>query len=594
VAPWEFRVWAPNAGKVAVRYGDSSGSSGSAPSTVPLVAGVDGWWSVTADVDPHTTYGFLLDDAEEPIADPCSRWQPDGVSGLSRIFDPSEFEWTDQQWTGRPLGGGLIYEMHIGTFTPEGTFDAAIDRLDHLVDLGVSFVELLPVNAFNGVHNWGYDGVFWYAVQHSYGGPEGYLRFVDACHAHGLAVIQDVVYNHFGPAGLVHHEYGPYLHQTNVSTWGLLINLDGEQSDPVREHIVENTLMWLRDYHVDGLRLDAVHALVDHRAVHILEEIAEEVDALAVHLNRPLSLIAESDLNDPRLISHRSAGGYGLTAQWSDDFHHVAHVALTGERVGYYGDFGSMESLAKVYTGAYFHARSWSSFRGRVHGKPIDERSTETWRFVVYAQNHDQIGNRAAGDRLASSLAPEDLALAAVLVMTAPFTPMLFMGEEWAAATPWQFFTSHPDEGLGELTAQGRHKEFARMGWDASLVPHPQDPETFRRSKLDWSERDKPANAAVLKLYRDLARIRRERTELTDPRFLRTAVRYDEGERWLLLDRHGVQVAFNFGDDEQRVPFAANSPTLLLGTVDGVVVEEHGLGACAVVLPPHSAAIIGC
>ena len=352
--------------------------------------------------------------------------------------------------------------------------------------------------------------------------------------------------------------------------------------------------MWLRDYHVDGLRLDAVHALVDHRAVHLLEEIAEEVDALSAHLGRPLSLIAESDLNDPRLITPRAGGGYGLTAQWSDDFHHVLHVALTGERVGYYGDFGSMESIAKVYTHGYFHDGSWSSFRGRRHGRPIDERTTETWRFVVYAQDHDQIGNRAAGDRLTETLGPEDLALAAVLVMTAPFTPMLFMGEEWGATTPWKFFTSHPDEGLGELSAANRFKEFARMGWDEALVSHPQHLDTFHRSKLDWSEPNKPEHAALLDLYRQLARIRRDRVELTDPRFRRTDATFDESARWLLMNRHGVQVAFNFGDDEQRVPFAANAAELLLGTHPGVVIEDFGMGACSVTLPPHAAAVIGC
>ena len=585
-----FEVWAPNADRVAVRL---AGTTGGVPDEVPMVRAVDDWWSVTVD-HPESVldYGFLLDDADEPRPDPRSRWQPNGVFGLSRTFDPSMFTWTDQGWTGRPLAGGLIYELHVGTFTPAGTFDGAIERLDHLVDVGVSFVELLPINAFSGTHNWGYDGVFWYAVQESYGGPEAHLRFVDACHARGLAVIQDVVYNHFGPAGLVLPDFGPYLHQSNQSTWGLLVNLDGDRSDEVREYIVDNALMWLRDHHVDGLRLDAVHALVDSRAVHLLEELAEEVDALATHLGRPLSLIAESDLNDPRLITSRAAGGYGLTAQWDDDFHHVLHVALTGERTGYYGDFGSMQALAKVYTHGYFHDGSWSSFRGRRHGRPIDERTTETWRFVAYAQDHDQIGNRAAGDRLTASLDRDDLALAAVLVMTAPFTPMLFMGEEWGATTPWQFFTSHPDAGLGELTAANRFKEFARMGWDEAVVSHPQDPATFARSKLDWSEVDKPSHATLLDLYRRLARLRRDRIELTDPRFGRTKVSYDDGDRWLLLDRRGVQIAVNFDDQPHRIPLAADAPLLLIATTDGVLVEDHGMGASTVTMPAHTAAVI--
>ena len=597
---FSFEVWAPNADRVTLRLagagregGTAGADDGGAPTDVPMIRGVDDWWSVDVErPEAEVDYGFLLNDSDEALPDPRSRHQPDGVFGLSRTFDPGAFAWTDRAWTGRPLAGGLIYELHIGTFTPAGTLDSAIERLDHLVDLGVTFVELLPVNAFNGTHNWGYDGVFWYAVQSTYGGPEAYLRFVDACHARGLAVIQDVVYNHFGPAGLDLPQFGPYLHESNQSTWGLLVNLDGERSDEVRDYIIGNALMWLRDYHVDGLRLDAVHALVDARAVHLLEEVAVEVDALSVHLGRPLTLIAESDLNDPRLITPRAAGGYGLSAQWDDDYHHVLHVALTGERTGYYGDFGSMQALAKVYTHGYFHDGSWSSFRGRRHGRAIDERTTETWRFVVYAQDHDQIGNRAAGDRLTAILDREDLALAAVLVMTAPFTPMLFMGEEWGATTPWQFFTSHPDEGLGELTAAGRFTEFARMGWDESIVSHPQDPSTFERSKLDWAEVDKPAHAAVLDLYRQLARLRRDRIELTDPRFQRTVASYDDSARWLLLDRRGIQIAVNFDDEAHRIPLAADAPRLLIATGDGVELEAHGMGVAAVTMPAHTAAVI--
>ncbi|WP_240615741.1 malto-oligosyltrehalose trehalohydrolase [Nakamurella deserti] len=579
-----FEVWAPTATTVSVQVDGE---------VVPMSARADGWWGVEV---PHTgaevDYGFLLDDATEPLVDPRSRRQPHGVHGLSRTFDPTAYAWTDRKWTGRQLAGGLIYELHIGTFTTEGTFGAAIGKLDHLVDIGVSLVEVLPVNGFNGEHNWGYDGVLWYTVQESYGGPAEYQRFVDACHERGLGVIQDVVYNHLGPSGNVLPQFGPYLHDAGASTWGSLLNLDGPDSDPVRDYIIDNAVMWLRDYHVDGLRLDAVHALVDHRAVHLLEELSAEVDALSAHLGRPLTLIAESDLNDPKLITPRAAGGYGLTAQWSDDFHHVLHVALTGERVGYYGDFGSMESIAKVYRSAYFHDGTWSSFRGRAHGRAIDTRTTESWRFVVYAQDHDQIGNRAAGDRLTDTLGARDLTIAAVMVLTAPFTPMLFMGEEWAASTPWQFFTSHPDEELGEATAKGRFAEFSRMGWDEAIVPHPQDPETFRRSKLDWSESAEDHHSDILDLYRRLAVIRREHPALTDPRFGRTRVDYDESARWLLLDRGGVQVAFNFSDDEHRVPFLAHAPELLLGTVGEITVEDFGMGACSVTLPPHSAAVL--
>src|SRR6195952_2198064 len=307
-----------------------------------------GWWRAEVDAEPEADYGFLLDDTETPRPDPRSRRQPAGVHGLSRRFDPSAHAWGDSSWTGRPLAGGVVYELHVGTFTPEGTLDAAIGRLGHLVRLGVDFIELLPVNAFNGAHNWGYDGVLWYAVQEEYGGPAAYQRFVDAAHRQGLGVIQDVVYNHLGPSGNYLPQFGPYLADGAGNTWGEGLNLDGPGSDQVREYILDNAMMWFRDYHVDGLRLDAVHALRDTRAVHILEEFARRTDALAVQLGRPLFLVAESDLNDPRLIYPRAAHGYGLAAQWSDDFHHAVHVNVTGETDGYYADFGSVGALAKV------------------------------------------------------------------------------------------------------------------------------------------------------------------------------------------------------------------------------------------------------
>ena len=370
-------------------------------------------------------YGYLLDDAETPRPDPRSRRQPDGVHGLSRAsFDPAAHEWHDDGWTGRQLAGGVIYELHIGTFTPEGTLDSAIERLDHLVELGVDFVELLPVNAFNGTHNWGYDGVLWYAVHEAYGGPAAYQRFVDACHARGLAVIQDVVYNHLGPSGNYLPEFGPYLHDARANTWGASVNLDGPGSGEVRRFIIDNALMWLRDYHVDGLRLDAVHALVDHGAVHMLEELAER-GRRAVVAPRPA---ADADRRErpQRPADHppaRGARGTGITAQWSDDFHHAVHVAVTGETVGYYADFAPLAALRDVFERGFFHDGTWSSFRGRVHGRPIDRERMPAWRLVVFDQDHDQIGNRAAGDRLAASVDEGGLAIAAVLTLLSPFTP---------------------------------------------------------------------------------------------------------------------------------------------------------------------------
>ena len=389
------------------------------------------------------------------------------------------YEWSDSGWTGRQLAGSVIYELHVGTFTPQGDLDAAIGKLDHLRSIGVDFVELMPVNAFNGTHNWGYDGVGWFAVHEGYGGPDAYRRFVDACHAAGLGVVQDVVHNHLGPSGNYLSLFGPYL-KDGRNTWGDLVNLDGEGSAEVRRYILDNVRMWFEELHVDALRLDAVHALSDTSPVHLLEEMAIETAALSAHLRRPLTLIAESDLNDTLLVRPREAGGYGLDAQWSDDFHHAVHVALSGETAGYYADFEPLEALAKVCERGFFHDGTWSSFRERDHGGPVDTEHMPTWRLVVANQNHDQIGNRARGDRLAEHLDDDQLACAALLTLAGPFTPMLFMGEEWAASSPFQFFTSHPEPELGTATAAGRIAEFEMMGWNADEVPDPQDVETFR------------------------------------------------------------------------------------------------------------------
>jgi maltooligosyltrehalose trehalohydrolase len=515
---------------------------------LPLDSTENGYWISDTPLAPSTDYQIMLDDGD-PIPDPRSLWQPGGVHGASRVFDASTFAWTDSGWTGRQLAGGVIYELHVGTFTPDGTFDAAIERLDHLADLGIDFVELLPVNSFNGTHNWGYDGVLWFAVHDAYGGPAGYQRFVDACHARGLAVLQDVVYNHLGPSGNYLPRFGPYLTDASANTWGASVNLAEAE---VRRYILDNAVMWMRDYHADGLRLDAVHALVDPSPKHLLQELSEETDALSAFLGRPLTLIAESDLNDPKLILPREAGGYGLTAQWSDDHHHALHVALTGETTGYYSDFASLGALAKTATRGFFHDGTYSSFRGRDHGHPLDP-SVPTWRLVTFAQDHDQIGNRAVGDRLTASATYGQLAIAAVLTMAGPFTPMLFMGEEWGASTPWQFFTSHPEPELGRATADGRIAEFERMGWDPDVVPDPQDPQTFLRSKLDWSELGIGDHARLLTLYRELAQLRQTVPELTDPRFERLTATFDDASREFRLDRGQLTILVNFGAEPRPI-----------------------------------------
>ncbi|ALX66328.1 malto-oligosyltrehalose trehalohydrolase [Microbacterium sp. XT11] len=593
-----IEVWAPAARRVRVRLLTASGGirdeRGLRPSTRP------GWWCADIDLADGDRYGFLLNDADDLRPDPRSRRQPDGVHGPSAAFDPSAFSWTDAQWTGRQLAGAVIYELHVGTFTPEGTLDALIGRLDHLADLGVTHIELLPVAAFNGTWNWGYDGVLWYAVHETYGGPRAYQRLVDAAHARGLAVVQDVVYNHFGPSGNHLPEFGPYLRDGELTSWGDSVNLD---EPAVREYIVENALMWLRDFHVDGLRLDAVHALHDDQPVHILRELAERVDALSAQLDRPLSLIAESDMNDPTLILPREAGGYGLTAQWSDDWHHAVHVALTGETEGYYADFAAADAVAKVSQSGFFHDGTFSSFRGRPHGRPIPD-GVPAWRLVTFVQDHDQVGNRAEGDRLSATLSADRLAVAAVLTLTAPGTPMLFMGEEWGASTPWQFFTSHPEPDLGRATAEGRIAEFARMGWDPAVVPDPQDPRTFERSHLRWSERDDPVHARLLALYRDLIALRRAVPALTDPDMSRTRVetmpspdRPDAAPdaRVYRIERGDVAVLVNLSGCDAEFEVGSATGVLLataeVGVADGRVTVPRD--AAAIVRDPGPAPACG-
>ena len=553
-----YRVWAPLPSEVELEV---------AGERTPMTATGDGWWQADLlDGGEPADYAFVLDGGP-PRPDPRSAWQPNGVHGPSRLVDHDAFDWTDQTWRGVPLAGGVLYEMHVGTFTPEGTFDAAVGRLDHLVDLGVSAVELLPCNAFAGRWGWGYDGVAWYAVHDPYGGPDGLKRFVDACHARGLGVVMDVVYNHLGPAGNYLPEFGPYLTSAHSTPWGPAVNLDMPGSDEVRRYVVDNALMWLRDYHVDGLRLDAVHALVDERATHLLEELAVEVEALGARLRKPLFLVAESDLNDARLVTSREAGGYGLSGQWADDVHHALHALLTGERSGYYGDFGSLPTLAKALTGVFVHDGTWSSFRERRHGRPVPA-TLPGHPFVVYLQDHDQVGNRATGDRVSATLSPGLLKVGAALVLTSPFTPMLWMGEEWGARTPWQFFSDHEGD-LGEAVRQGRRAEFASHGWDTEDVPDPQAESTFRASQLDWSELEQDDAAELLAWTRDLVALRRERPELSDGRRDRVQVSYDEDARWLVVRRGTLALAVNLAADRQVVPLPGTPQQVLLASATG-------------------------
>jgi len=581
-----FDLWAPRPDRVRLVV-----SSGDGDDIVEMTRDDDGWWTPQGPVpEEEVDYGYLVDDSDKPLPDPRSRHQPAGVHGRSRTFDPGTFAWSDDHWTGRQLAGSVIYELHVGTFTPEGTLDAAAGRLDHLVELGVDLVELLPVNAFNGTHNWGYDGVLWSAVHEQYGGPTAYQRFVDNAHAAGLGVIQDVVHNHLGPSGNYLSVFGPYLKAEGSNPWGSLVNLDGEGSAEVRHYILDSVQMWFTDFHVDGLRLDAVHALSDDSEMHLLEEMATEVGALSAHLRRPLTLIAESDLNDARMVTPREAGGLGVDAQWSDDFHHAVHVALTGETSAYYADFEPLSALVKVCERGFLHDGTFSSFRDRDHGAPVDTARMPTWRFVVCSQNHDQVGNRATGDRLTGQLDEDQLVCAAMLTLAGPFTPMLFQGEEWAASTPFQFFTSHPEADLGKATAEGRIREFAAMGWDPGVVPDPQDPETFRRSKLDWSEPETGTHARMLAAYQRLVELRRALPSLTDPSFGATKCTADEKSRLFTMRRgaKGLEslMVVNFGDQAVDVPVGKNLD-LVFRTP-----SLPGLADGRLQLPPHAGALL--
>ena len=551
----DFAVWAPLPKLVRL---DVDG-------TVHDMTADDGWWRASVDCAADARYGFLLDDEPEVLPDPRSPRQPDGVHERSQLWDPAAARWTDQRWRGRTIEGAVIYELHTGTFTAAGTFDAAIDKLDYLVDLGVDFVELMPVNAFNGTHGWGYDGVLWYAVHEPYGGPDGLVRLIDACHARGLGVLIDAVFNHLGPSGNYLPQFGPYLSSVS-NTWGESLNLAGPDADEVRRYIIDCALRWMRDFHADGLRLDAVHALVDNTAIHILEEMAAETDSLSTELGRPLSLIAESDLNDPRLITPRDHGGYGLTAQWDDDIHHAIHTAVSGERQGYYADFGSMSALATTLRNGYFHAGTYSSFRHRRHGRPLDKSLIPATRLMAYTCTHDQVGNRAVGDRPSQNLDHGQLAIKAALALGSPYTAMLFMGEEWASSRPFQFFSSHPEPELARATADGRKAEFADHGWDAAKIPDPQDPETFLRSKLDWAEVSDSEHARMLGFYRDLIALRHSEPAMADPWLTHLTIDYDEEQRWIIMRRGPIAIACNLGTEDVDVP-AAGEPVLGWGGI---------------------------
>ncbi|HEY6798133.1 MAG TPA: malto-oligosyltrehalose trehalohydrolase [Kineosporiaceae bacterium] len=546
----EFRVWAPCAASVDLVLPPSE-------DRLPATPTGGGWWAAQAPGAGHGTDYWFSIDTGKPRPDPRSPWQPSGVHGPSRVFDAGRHRWRSASWAGRDVAGAVFYELHVGTFTPAGTLDAAAGELDHLVQLGVDVVELMPVAAFDGSRGWGYDGVDLYAVHEGYGGPAALQRFVDACHLRGLAVCLDVVYNHLGPSGNYLQDFGPYFTEHHETPWGAAINLDDDGRLEVRRWIVDNALRWFTGFRVDALRLDAVHALVDDSERHLLAELSDAVAGCAERLGRPLALIAESDLNDPRMVEPTPAGR-GMTAQWADDVHHAVHALVTGETAGYYVDFGSVDVLTHALTRVFVHDGGYSSFRSRPWGRPVDPARTPGHRFVAYTQTHDQVGNRAAGDRLAALASPDRCAAAAALVLTSPFTPMLFMGEEWAASTPWQFFTDFDGE-LGRAVRQGRRAEFGRHGWRADDVPDPQSPATREASVLRWAERSRPPHDRMLDWYRRLIALRRQEPDLRDDDL--RSVRVTTGPRsgtvgrgWLVVHRGRFDVLVNLTGGPADLP----------------------------------------
>jgi maltooligosyltrehalose trehalohydrolase len=571
-------VWAPRAER-SVEVVLAGGTR------VPLVPGERGRWSVEVDgLGPGCDYAFSIDGGPAR-PDPRSAFQPHGVDGPSRVVDHAAFAWTDGDWAGFDLPAAVLYELHVGTFSPEGTFDGAIARLDHLVALGVDAVELLPVVEFPGRRGWGYDGVDLWAPHHAAGGPDGLKRLVDACHARGVGVVVDVVYNHLGPAGNHLGEFGPYFADRHPTNWGPGLNVDGPGSDEVRAFVVDNARMWLRDFHVDGLRLDAVHAIADESATHVLELLAASVGALACELGRSLWLLPESDLNAPRFVLPPDRGGYGLDASWADEWHHALHAVLTGETDGYYRDFGSLASLAKALRQAWVYDGVYSPHRDRVHGRP--PTGLHGRQFVVSAQNHDQVGNRARGDRLSHLVSPGRVRAAAALLLTAPFVPMLFQGEEWAASTPFLYFTDHEDADLGRAVSEGRRREFWTFGWAPEDVPDPQEPATHAASVLRWDEVDEGDHGSVLAWYRALIALRRSSPSLATGPLDDVAVTFDEHERWLVARRTaaGIEVAVNLGDHPGAVPVSGSD--VVLSWPGGVGVE-----AGAIRLPPDGVAVV--
>jgi maltooligosyltrehalose trehalohydrolase len=572
-----FEVWAPQAREMSVLVDGIA-----YPMTGPDERG---YWRVeVAAAMPGSDYAFQLDRDPAIYPDPRSMWQPDGVHGRSRVYDAGEYVWMDAGFQAPPLASAIIYELHVGTFTPQGTLDSAIDKLDYLRALGITHVELMPVASFAGEYGWGYDGVALFAVHEPYGGPDALKRFVDAAHSKGLGVLLDVVYNHFGPVGNYTGKFGPYVTESHHTPWGGAVNLEDAGADEVRRFFCDNAQMWFREFHIDGLRLDAVHALVDRSAIHFLEQLSKEVEALSAQLARRLVLIAESDLNDPRIVASHEARGYGMDAQWSDDFHHALFAVIADETGGYYADFGELSHLAAAIESTFVYDGLYSKFRGRTHGRSALQISQQ--RFLGYIQNHDQIGNRAIGDRVEHVAGVNRAKIAAALVLTSPFVPMIFQGEEWAASSPFQYFANHDDPEMARLVSEGRKKEFAAFGWNPESIPDPEQRATYERSKLNWQETTEPRHAEMLAWYWELIRLRRSSPDLNCAEPGKASVAFDEQAGWMIVQRGSVLIYCNFSGDECRLAAGASSRVLLASAT------EVKLGDGVLILPRDAVAVI--
>jgi maltooligosyltrehalose trehalohydrolase len=571
-----FEVWAPRAGTMEVKIGDKK---------FPMEKKSRGYWSAAIEeAGPGTDYGFVIDGLEPALPDPRTQWQPHGVHAESRLVDHSAFAWSDQDWQAPPLSSALIYELHLGTFTPEGTLKSAESRLDYLKALGVTHVELMPIANFPGKRGWGYDGVDLYAIFNAYGEPNDLKRFVDACHAKGLAVLLDVVYNHLGPVGNYLGKFGPYFTHSHTTPWGDAVNFEEAGAKEVRRFLIDNALMWLRDYHIDGLRLDAVHAYMDRSAIHFLEQITGEVRRLEAAMGKHFALIAESDLNDPRIVKAEEAGGYGLDAQWSDDFHHALFSVISGDRAGYYADFGSLAQLAKSLRCVFVYDGNYSEYRHRNHGRQVVGLSGH--RFIGFVQNHDQVGNRAQGERVSHEAGVGRAKIAAALVLTAPFVPMLFQGEEFGASAPFLYFTDYDDPELGRMISEGRKKEFVAFGWAPDQIPDPQDEQTFLQSKLNWAELTEQPHRSLLQWHKDLINLRRNQSKLTDGNLNAVSVRFDEEAQWLVLERGNLRVACNLGQAPVNVA-VGDAAQILLASDDSIA-----LSGANIKLGPDSVALL--